>query len=754
VLDVTGTAGVIENAFQLHLFHYRDTAGRIFHAPDTDPTIPATLAGRLSGVVGLNDAPFLHPHIKLSPTSILPELLPLSSFVSPGFPQGLSPSGIKTAYDLTSNRIPANLNGQGQILGLFELDGYVPDDIANYEKKFFPGLPPVQIYNIYEDTDVFSGQPETSNSNDPNWSQNNFEVALDIELQIALAPAASEIVVYEGPNTEKGVVDTYNRMTQDNFAKSISSSWGRSESNAGGINGSENSDFKQMAAQGQSMYVASGDNNNGEDYVTDPADQPYVTGVGGTSLNTDNMNGRISETVWNNGTGRSGGGVSRTYVMPSYQQGVSGMNTMAAVFGAPGRNIPDVALGADLNASPYAIYCTDAPGYGYGWLIGGGTSAAAPLWAAFNALVNQQRAINGSSTLGFPNPSIYSLAQGSHYQYDFHDITVGGNGNTSAQTGYDQCTGWGSFDGFYLLQDLAPFAPSVLNWGPSSAVNGNGLTNSKPVAVTYRNTLYLFIRGTDGHIYFNINNGSSWQNGYSGVPNNGSSPSGPAAAVYNGLLYLFIRGNDNNIYYTTFNGSSWSSYIKAPAGSTPGEPNPIVYNGFLYLFSEGFDNHIYYAIFNGFTWGAYTQTPAGSTPSAPAPAILSLSGNTVLDVFSRGFDNNVYDNTFSGSAWGTYKQSLMQSFTTTSSPAPLNYIGNYSNIPFVFYNGGDSSLYLHYYQPNIGWSTHYRVPPGPGGVTVQASDAPAAVQYNGYLYLFWIGTDNHVYQLQASLPNV
>jgi kumamolisin len=368
----------------------------------------------------------------------------------------------------------------------------------------------------------------------PQWYNDNFEVVLDIEMQIALAPSASEIEVYEGPNTDQGFVDVLNRMTQDNSAKSMSSSWMITEGDDSAIARSFTSDFQEMAAQGQSMYVASGDDKSGlgGGYITDPADQPYVTAVGGTSLNTDSMNNWTSETVWNNSQGRSSGGVSSTEAMPSYQSGVAGMDTTNTVGlspqgggGEPGRNIPDVALGADPNASPYAVYCTDDlyPG----WTDGGGTSAAAPLWAAFNALANQQRSLNGGSIVGFANPFIYSTAQSSHYQYDFHDITVGGNGvsNDNAQTGYDRSTGWGSFNGFYLLQDWAPFPPSFMTWNINGPVPNNETTNSRPASLVYNGQLYLFIRGTSGSLLYTTFNGNSWSR-YNSVPNNGSTPSG------------------------------------------------------------------------------------------------------------------------------------------------------------------------------------------------------------------------------------
>ncbi|MFZ1982031.1 MAG: hypothetical protein WAU61_12040, partial [Smithella sp.] len=88
-----------------------------------------------------------------------------------------------------------------------------------------------------------------------------------------------------------------------------------------------------------------------------------------------------------------------------------------------------------------------------GW---GGTSFAAPRWAGYMALVNQQSVAHGHSTLGFLNPTIYAIGLGTSYNSNFHDITSGSNGTYSAQKGYDLVTGWGSPNGTGLINTLAP----------------------------------------------------------------------------------------------------------------------------------------------------------------------------------------------------------------------------------------------------------------------------------------------------------
>ena len=201
---------------------------------------------------------------------------------------GYSPKDLLTAYNL--NRVSAN--GSKQIIALFELGGYLTSDINEYTNYF--GLPSAKLKNILVDGGSSSGI-------DP-------EVTLDIELALALAPA-SQIYVYEGPNSDQGVLDTYNRIATDNLAKQVSTSWGIGEDlvDAQYLQ-AENAIFLQMAAHGQTIYAAAGDSGAYDDYpyhslvVDDPASQPYVVGVGGTRLIVNSVSGAYSnESVWNDG---------------------------------------------------------------------------------------------------------------------------------------------------------------------------------------------------------------------------------------------------------------------------------------------------------------------------------------------------------------------------------------------------------------------------------------------------------------------
>jgi subtilase family serine protease len=484
VLDVEGTAASVERAFGVRLLRFQAPDGRLFRAPDAAPAIPAALSGRLRDVIGLDDAAVWRPHYRLRQMPVGggifadafggggPVLTPLGGSGPGG---GLSPSDIKTAYSLSGT----TLNGSGQTLGLFELDGYTASDVTGYENFF--SLPHVTLQNVL--IDGFSGIPSGGGG--------SAEVTLDIELQVALAPSASKVIVYEGPNSSAGVVDTYNRIATDNLARQVSTSWGLPESsNSATVRNSENSAFRQMAAQGQTIYAAAGDSgafDNGSSLsVDDPASQPFMVGVGGTSLTTGTGAAYTSERTWNGGSvsaGAGGGGKSVIWAIPSYQSGVV---TAASQGSTTMRNVPDVALDADPNTGYSIVFQNN-------FFIFGGTSCAAPLWAGFTALVNQQRALNGTTPLGFANPPLYAVGKGARYTTDFHDIADGStNLFFPAVSGYDEATGWGSFKGASLLADLAGGSTGTAPGAPTglTARSGNAQValswNASAGATSYR----------------------------------------------------------------------------------------------------------------------------------------------------------------------------------------------------------------------------------------------------------------------------
>jgi hypothetical protein len=314
------------------------------------------------------------------------------------------------------------------------------------------------------------------------------EAALDIEDVIGLAPQ-SAIDVYRAPNSLLNLYDVYNAIVTANAEKVVSVSWGICEPVEGSLAGAENALFQEAAVQGQSVFAASGDSGSsdcggGSLAVDDPAGQPFVTGVGGTSL--PSLGPPPAESVWNNGSGASGGGVSSFWTMPSYQSGapaslhVINSTSSGAPCGAPAgslcREVPDVAADSD-PFTGLAIF------HGGAWRRFGGTSAATPMFAALTALINASSGCGGTP-VGFANPVLYGSAAGA-YSSEFNDVVSGsndvsGSGLYPSGLGYDMATGLGSPQGAQLAANICNPQVSVGNPGPQRSVVGIGRTMSVP----------------------------------------------------------------------------------------------------------------------------------------------------------------------------------------------------------------------------------------------------------------------------------
>ena len=455
VLDVNGSVADIEKAFHVTLRVYQHpTEARTFHAPDVEPSLDVAVP--ILHISGLDDFSLPHPNLKPRPSNLTTNATPNA---------GSGPSGSYIGNDFRAAYVPGtSLTGAGQSVGLLEFDGYYTSDITNYEK--LAGLPNVMLTNVPVD----GGVTTPGSGND--------EVALDIEMVISMAPGVSNIYIYEAPNPSPWE-DLLSQMFDDNSCKQISCSWG-----GGSTNPVAEEYFQKMATQGQSFFNASGDSDAFTGAIPFPSDSPNITQVGGTTLATTGSGGSyVSETVWNWRLVRgsyvgSSGGVSTYYGMPSYQQGV---NMSANLGSTTMRNVPDVALTAD---NVYVVYHN---GKGRATGIFGGTSCAAPLWAAFTALVNQQSvAVGGpTNTVGFLNPAVYAIGKSNpNYTSLFHDITNGNNFDASSPTkypavpGYDLCTGWGTPAGTNLINALAPPATVAGRWVfyNNSAWDGNDPT--------------------------------------------------------------------------------------------------------------------------------------------------------------------------------------------------------------------------------------------------------------------------------------
>jgi subtilase family serine protease len=416
LVNVTGSVANIEKAFNVSMGVYQHpTEPRTFFAADREPT--PDLDVPLWHITGLDNFSLPHP-MSLKRNAERPSTT------------GSGPGGAFIGSDMRAAYYGGTaLTGAGQSVGLLEFLGYNEADVTNYFSKVKQTL-----------TVTVTGVSTDGSSLSCTGSCDDTEQVLDIEEPISMAPGMSHVYVYVSDTSD---VSIFNRMATDNLAKSLSCSWGWQPADPS----SDDPIFKEFSAQGQNLFVASGDSGaysrRSEDVY--PADDAFITSVGGTDLTTASAGGAWkSETAWPD----SGGGISPDGIaIPSYQT-TAGVITTANKGSKTLRNSPDVA--AEANTDNYICYDGTCAS---GW---GGTSFAAPRWAGYLALVNQQAVANGLATPGFLNPTIYTIGLGSTYATCFHDITSGSNGTYSCQKGYDLVTGWGSPNGTGLINTLAP----------------------------------------------------------------------------------------------------------------------------------------------------------------------------------------------------------------------------------------------------------------------------------------------------------
>jgi hypothetical protein len=494
LLDVSGTVPAIESALHVTFYTYQHpTENRTFFAPNTQPTLD--LATPILRISGLDNYYRPRPHY-VTRSQIKANTASANT--------GSGPEGTFRGGDFRAAYVPGTtLTGTGQTVGLLQFDGYTASDITYYETQ--AGLPAVTLQNVL--LDGFTGYPTGDGG--------EVETSLDIEMAISMAPGLSKVIVYEaGPYGNWH--DLLNRMATDNLARQLSCSWYNYNGVADPV---ADQIWLEMAAQGQSFFNASGDGDAWTGLIFFPGDSPCITQVGGTTLTTSGPKGAwVAEQVWNSGDGQgSGGGISTQYKIPSWQTNIS----MTANLGSTTmRNTPDVALTAD------NVYVR-ADGMD---LDIGGTSCAAPLWAGFAALVNQQAATAGQPAIGFINPALDTLGKSVNYAAAFHDITTGNNewfespAKFSAVTGYDLCTGWGTPAGQNLINALANPEPLLIT--PLNGFAASGGVGG-PFTVTSQ-SLILTNAGTNA-LTWSLVNTSAWLS----VSSSGGtlSPGGPAATL-------------------------------------------------------------------------------------------------------------------------------------------------------------------------------------------------------------------------------
>jgi kumamolisin len=430
IVTVRGSVQNIESALHVTLGIYQHpTESRTFFSPDREPT--PDMSVRLWSVGGLDN--FSTPKPALSRRD--PNAAEPGSVID-NATTGSCPSKSFCGSDMRAAYYGGTLTGAGQSLGLFEFIGTDLVDLTTY----FTNVG--QTNNVPVTLLSVDGQ---STSCTAASGCDDTEQTLDMTQAISMAPGMSSLVMYIGKGglsgqtlDDPGILNAMATASPLNAQLSCSWLWRPPDPTT------DDPFFQQFAAQGQNYFTAAGDAAKwSKSGFVWPADDPFITSVGGTDLTTASAGGAwASETAWSS----SGGGITpNNFAIPSWQvAAAAGCTSCSQTL----RNGPDISANSN-----YTFYvCADQTSCTAN--LYGGTSFAAPMWAGFLALVNQQAVANGGSTLGFVNPALYDILAGSDYGTDFHDITSGSNGFT-ATTGYDLVTGVGSPTGQALVDALA-----------------------------------------------------------------------------------------------------------------------------------------------------------------------------------------------------------------------------------------------------------------------------------------------------------
>jgi len=468
------------------------TSGERYVAPSGTPQLPPSLAGTVTGVVGLDDAPTVRAArrgasaaqdadfgeltreqtlaFNASQRAVGSSLrgnlgtlagcegalntgnnVPISSPAPTGYIPSYTPNQVNTAYGLRSLHA-RGYKGQGQRIAVIEVDGFSRSDLKIAAACFGYRAPPTPIKLIGLKAPLSAG----------------VETTLDLQVIAASAPGLKSIQVIEGNGSLSGLAQQFAAAvtTPSRYRASvISFSGGACESNWPGQTATQLERALRAAnVAGITVAAAAGDTGSTDcslggntsalpgAAVSYPASSIWVTGVGGTNFSLSSANRITEEVVWNDSPtlfSAGGGGSSSSIKKPAWQNG-PGVGTGA------GREVPDIALLAD-SVPGYPIYCA-ASGCLGGWSTQDGTSAATPLFASGIAIANQQAKAAGQAQLGFLNRTIYKLAAKSSTRTRvFRDVTKVGNdlgtligpaftatGCCTATKYYDRASGWGS----------------------------------------------------------------------------------------------------------------------------------------------------------------------------------------------------------------------------------------------------------------------------------------------------------------------
>ena len=426
---ITGAPRDVDRGFHVSIEDYRTSSGSVVFATNGPAAVPTGVCDEVAGVGTIHS--FVQPRSLAVPQG------------------GLSGVDLLRAYDalpLTSR----GYNGQGETVVFFEIGGFIPSDLNKFAAN--EGLPGYNLtlvgkYNTYSD-----------------------ETEMDIETVHEIARQAHLVffnILGVNASSDAALFANAFLFAAKHWPAAIFSiSLGQCETNTSSFNASDlvalNSTVMSIEAKGATVFASSGD-SGGLDCTPDaddgqppqssfigvsvPASLPAVTGTGGTAITTDAAGNYVGETTWSEPllSQGTGGGVSRYFPRPSWETGIG---TGGQIDTGNHLEVPIVSADSDPNTGNAIVLNGQAS-------MGGGTSLAAPTWAAFTAIMDQYLKAHNDRPVGFFNPILFHLANSSVPYPPFHDVTLGGNDFYLATPGYDMATGLGSPDVFNLARDLA-----------------------------------------------------------------------------------------------------------------------------------------------------------------------------------------------------------------------------------------------------------------------------------------------------------
>jgi pseudomonalisin len=582
LVSADGSVGAARRAFNTDFAHV-SLNGEEGIANTRSAQVPAAIADQVHSVLGLQTVQKLHTHLAGPSRSLGTNSLPAGHSATRSV---YLPSDLQTVYHVgttpTGNKTAAAVIGWGDMSS-------ASSNVAQYESDAGLAKVPVNVVAV-----------GATLTDDPNA---DVEWAMDATAIIGMSGGVKSLTLYEGDSNanDANIGVPINRAVTDNIAKVVNMSFGECDGAGGETSGPWDTYFKTGVTQGMTFSASSGDTGayscgtggqNGGAFGSQlgasyPASSPYVISVGGTTLNTDVNSNYISESTWGQW---SGGGVSTFEAKPAWQSALSGNF----------RQVPDIAFDGDPNTG-MIFYMASQGGY----VANAGTSLASPLfvgaWARLETANN-----NG---LGFAPPALYAYSA----TFPFHDVTTGNNGHYNAGVGYDNVTGWGSFD----IQAAATFITNNPGFVADTNGGGGGNTGGTPSANFTFSTSGLTATFTDSSTDSGGTIGShSWTFG-DGASATTTSPSHTYAAA--GTYSVSETVTDSVSGKTN---SKTQSVTVASAGGTPTANFSVVTNGLTATFTDSSTD-------SGGTIGSRSWTFGdGSTSTAASPSHTYAAAGT------------------------------------------------------------------------------------------------------------------------------